>query len=254
MKMPRRDAMKKLLSLLLLCSTLLGCGRDAQHGPPGVRGPAPYQLVLQEVVPIDKIPADTVGIMFCMDVSPSMNDRVGADRKMDISKQCIKQVLSQIETYAQQHPKKQIKVGLVAFSGDAEIIKPLEPFQRAELERAVDSLRIGSATAIGTAMEVGARELLRAGVENKALIVLTDGENNRGSRPDWVVDAILQSRNAQQAATDDVKVFLLAFDINAGLFSDVKQAGASVLESRDQASLKNIMTQAVEEVLLEKPN
>jgi uncharacterized protein YegL len=242
------------LLILLAAVLIVGCGR-AVTAPAGKGGAAPYQLSLPEVAPLDKIPADTVGIMFCVDVSPSMNDRVGGERKIDVSKAAMKQVLGQIEQFAQkpENAKKQLKVGLIAFSGRADVIRPLEAFNKTALERAVDNLQIGNATAIGDAMILGSQELLRAGVESKALIVLTDGENNRGVRPDWVMHALRNNHNNVQAPTDDVKVFLLAFDIQASKFNEVKAAGAQVLESKDKPALEKIMTQTVEEVLLEKP-
>jgi Mg-chelatase subunit ChlD len=146
-----------------------------------------------------------------------------------------------------------VKVGLIAFSGKAEIIVPMRAFDRAALEAAVDRVQIGNATAIGDAMVLGSQELLKAGVENKALIVLTDGENNRGVRPELVVQALRKNWNKAGVLTDDVKVFLLAYDIEARIFEGVKQAGATVVESKDNAALQRILRETVEEVLLEKP-
>jgi Mg-chelatase subunit ChlD len=120
------------------------------------------------------------------------------------------------------------------------------------LTRTIQDLSPTGSTAIGDAMRLAVRELLKAGVENKAIIVMTDGENTMGAQPDLVMQAIRRNHNNQQALTDDVKVFLVAFDVNAQVFEKVKTAGASVVESRDSASLEGILTTVVEEVLLEK--
>lgn len=245
-------------SLVFLTIVMLsaGCGRDAQHGgPPGAAGAPPYRLTLPGIKSKEAIQSDSLGVMFCVDVSPSMNDSVGGQRKIEVSKVAMKQVLNQIETWSKDkaNAKKPLRVGLIAFSGRADVVRPLEPFNKAALERAVDNLQIGSATAIGDAMILASQELMRAGVENKAIIVLTDGENNRGVRPDYVMRALRNNHNNLDTPTDDVKVFLLAFDIQAAKFNEVKEAGAVVLESKDKAALEKIMSQTVEEVLLEKP-
>ena len=80
---------------------------------------------------------------------------------------------------------------------------------------------------------------------------MTDGENNTGVAPHLVVQAIKSNANSQQVPTDDVQISLVAFDVNASVFSGVKQAGATVVESRDQKSLEVMMETIVAEVLLE---
>jgi Mg-chelatase subunit ChlD len=236
---------------------VLGCGRASSSSSASPRsqgdGAPPYTLSLAEVSGKDAIAAGSLGVMFCVDVSPSMNDRVGSERKIDASKAAMKTVLDQLEAWAKANPNKKLKVGLIAFSGRADVVRPLALFDKPALEKAIQNLQLGNATAIGDAMILGSQELLRAGVENKALIVLTDGENNRGIRPDWVMGALSKNHNNLAMPTDDVKVFLLAFDIQASKFNEVKNAGAAVLESKDKPALDKILKEAVDEVLLEKP-
>lgn len=244
-----------LLTLQVIC--ILGCGKPSSgpQGAPSQTSPSPsFELPLTEVF-TGQTPAGSVGIMFCLDVSPSMKDPVQGVPKIHSSKAALKTVLRQIEDWAKApaNADKVVKVGLIAFSGKAEIIVPMRTFDRAALEAAVDRVQIGNATAIGDAMVLGSRELLKAGVENKALIVLTDGENNRGVRPELVVQALRNNWNKAGVLTDDVKAFLLAYDIDASIFDGVKQAGAVVLESKDNAGLQRILKETVEEVLLEKP-
>lgn len=253
--------MSRSVQVLLLVSLLaqIGCrgqGRNAA-GPVGEgrsTSRPPFELALPEVSSTPP-PTGSVGVMFCLDVSPSMNELVQGEPKIRTSKAALKRVLAQIDKWANEpaNANKVLKVGLIAFSGEAHLIRPLLLFDRAALEAAVDGVRIGNATAIGDAMVLGSQELLKAHVENKALIVLTDGENNRGVRPELVVQALRNNWNNRGIPTDDVKVFLVAFDIEARVFDGVKEAGAVVIESRDNAALERILKETVEEVLLEKP-
>ncbi|MCS6976403.1 MAG: VWA domain-containing protein, partial [Gemmatales bacterium] len=213
----------QIIALLCLI-TILGCGGKSARRTGEPQKPV-YEIALPEV-PATPAPLGSVGIMFCLDVSPSMNDAVQGVPKIQTSKAALKAVLRQIEEWSKDPANRDrlIKVGLIAFSGTADVIKPMQPFDLSALEAAVDQVRIGNATAIGNAMVLGTQELLQAGVENKALIVLTDGENNRGVAPELVVHALRNNWNNKGALTDDVKVFLIAYDIQAQIFDGVKQA------------------------------
>jgi Mg-chelatase subunit ChlD len=127
------------------------------------------------------------------------------------------------------------------------------PFDRQELEQAIKPLVAKGGTAIGEAMALATKELVRSGVETRAIIVMTDGENTHGVTPDRIVDAIKQDRNQQNLTTVDIEVFMVAFDVNARVFDGVKHAGGAVKESNDQRSLESILNTLVEEILLEKP-
>jgi Ca-activated chloride channel family protein len=74
------------------------------------------------------------------------------------------------------------RIGLVAFAGEALTKVPLTT-DYAVLEQAVLDLRIGElddGTAIGTGLAVAANRLRRAEDKSKVIVLLTDGENNRG--------------------------------------------------------------------------
>lgn len=176
----------------------------------------------------------------------------GEQRKIDTSKAAMRQVFTHVAAHIQSEPDKTVSVGLCSFSTRARLLQPLSPFDKTRLTQAIQGLQPTGSTAIGDAMMLALRELLKSGVESKAIIVMTDGENTSGAQPDRVMQAIRHNDNNQRALTDDVKVFLVAFDVNAKVFEKVKTAGASVLESRDSASLEGILQTVVEEVLLEK--
>lgn len=241
---------------------LTGCPSGNNPGPnkagPNSPGPAKsqggsYTLDLSKVAAAKAEP-DTVGIFFCLDTSGSMGQKVGDKRKIDISKESMRQVFAEIAAYAKANPKKKVKVGLCSFADRANVIEPLGPFDQAKLERAIEPLQPQGGTAIGDAMATAVRELVKAGAANRAVIVMTDGENTKGTAPEHVVEAIMQNSNTNQVTTGDIALFLVAFDVNAKVFDGVKQARASVKEAKDQKSLQGMLKEVVDEVLLEAPN
>ena len=214
-----------------------------------------YSLDLSSVaLPGGTAPApDTIGLFFCIDVSGSMAQAIGGKKKIDISKDAMRAVLKQIDEYVRAHPDKKVKVGICRFSSQPALVRPLGPFDLKALETAIAGLQPMGNTAIGDAMRMALGELLKSNDETKAILMMTDGENNAGVTPDKVAQAIKQNANNRQLLTAGVELFLVAFDVSSNLFKPVKAAGATVMESRDAASLQSIMTNRVEEVLLEAP-
>ena len=213
----------------------------------------PYQIDLAGVPPSEgAAPKDTVGIFFCLDHSGSMGSKLKDQRKIDISKAAMRQVLNQINSFISTHPERKVKVGVCAFNSTVEIIQPLAPFDLAKLQRAIASMEPSGGTAIGGAIQTSLAELLKSKDETRAILVMTDGENTVGFPPDRVVQALKNNTNNQNILTADVEVFLVAFDVEGRVFDSVKSAGAIVVESRDQKSLESILGSLVEKVLLEK--
>jgi Mg-chelatase subunit ChlD len=194
-----------------------------------------------------------VGLFFCLDTSGSMGAKIGGRAKIDISKDAMRKVFAQVADYVKAHPEKTVKVGLCSFHSQPALLRGMGPFDRQELEQAIKPLVAKGGTAIGEAMALATKELVRSGVETRAIIVMTDGENTHGVTPDRIVDAIKQDRNQQNLTTVDIEVFMVAFDVNARVFDGVKHAGGAVKESNDQRSLESILNTLVEEILLEKP-
>jgi hypothetical protein len=209
------------------------------------------ELPAEGAAPASGPRGDAVDLFFCLDVSGSMDAKIDQVRKIDISKKTMVQVFGQIDRFQKQHPERKIKVGLCSFNSQAHVILPLQPFDMGKFVQAIGPLRPDGGTAIGGALCTALTELVRANDDAKAILVMTDGANTAGVVPEMVMQAIKQSNNSLKASTSDVEVFLVAFDVTASHFADVKRAGAEVVESRDSKSLEAIMGSLVEQVLLE---
>lgn len=251
------NAPRTALRLAVLASVVLGltgCGR--KNTPVPVSGPGPgtpmpvisgYKIPLTGTAAVGE--PESVGLMFCLDVSGSMADNVEGKRKIDISKEAMRQTFAQIDTFAQRNPKRTIKVGICSFSDRATVIQSLAPFNRTQLESAISPLQPSGGTAVGDAMVTALGELVKGGVATRGIIVMTDGASNRGTSPDQVVSAIRGNRNTAGVVTDETLIFLVAFDLNAQVFAGVKSAGAAIKESRNQQSLQDMMGLVTETVL-----
>ncbi len=92
---------------------------------------------------------------------------------------------------------------MVAFAGEALTQVPLT-VDYAVLFRALEQLEVGQlddGTAIGTAIATAANRLRRAPGESRVMILMTDGENNRGE-----IDPVTAAR---AAAAFDIKIYTI---------------------------------------------
>ncbi len=95
------------------------------------------------------------------------------------------------------------RIGMVAFAGEALTQVPLT-IDYAVLYQALDQLQTGmleDGTAIGTAIATAANRLRRSPGESRVMIVMTDGENNRGE-----IDPVTAAR---AAAAYDIKIYTI---------------------------------------------
>jgi Ca-activated chloride channel family protein len=126
-----------------------------------------------------------INIVVAMDISSSMlaEDFQPANR-LQVAKERVKAFVTS---------RRSDRIGLVAFSGEALTQVPLT-VDHAVVLAAIDNLQVGQledGTAIGTAIATSANRLREAPGQSRVMILLTDGENNRGS---------IDPRTAAQAA------------------------------------------------------
>jgi Ca-activated chloride channel family protein len=116
-----------------------------------------------------------IAIVIAVDISSSMlAEDFSPSNRMEVAKQ---QATSFIKGRSAD------RIGLVAFSGEALTQVPIT-VDYPVLEQAVASLRIGmleDGTAIGTGLATSVNRLREAPGKSKVILLLTDGENNRGT-------------------------------------------------------------------------
>ena len=168
--------------------------------PPGLRALALVTLVFAAAGP--RIGGDTVevkqegiAIVIAIDISSSMlAEDFAPSNRLEVAK---RQAVGFIRGRTAD------RIGLVAFAGEALTQVPVT-LDYPVIEQAVMDLKIGSledGTAIGSGLATAVNRLRRAPDKSKVILLLTDGENNKG---------LIDPRTAAAtAATFGIKVYTI---------------------------------------------
>ncbi|MEM2057337.1 MAG: VWA domain-containing protein [Thermoproteota archaeon] len=118
-------------------------------------------------------------VVLTLDTSGSMGDTfMPGTTKIDILKEAAKHLINLFKT-----TRGNIRVGIVTFSSTANLRSDLTN-DYDKLLSVISGLRHGGSTAMGDALSISLRTLLRQSEESyKAIILLTDGKSNTGSNP-----------------------------------------------------------------------
>ncbi|MFN8573782.1 MAG: vWA domain-containing protein [Gemmatimonadaceae bacterium] len=175
-------------------------------------------------------------VAILLDQSGSMDDPPGdggEQPKYVLAREALAQVMAQTDTFVAKQTGFPVNIGLYTFDSRVRKVLPIAPYDRAALQSALESLPKPSGnTAIGDAMSEATRDLYAAGTIRKYLLVVTDGENTAGREPDEVAREI--ARRSEGA----VKLYLVAFDIDAEKFGFVNEVRGAVMEAKNAVALR----------------
>ncbi len=122
-----------------------------------------------------EIRKEGIAIVIAVDISSSMlAEDFAPSNRMEVAKQ---------QAIAFIRGRTADRIGVVAFAGEALTQVPIT-VDYPVLERAVSDLKIGmleDGTAIGTGLATAINRLRQAPGKSKVILLLTDGENNRGT-------------------------------------------------------------------------
>ncbi|MDR2900030.1 MAG: VWA domain-containing protein [Treponema sp.] len=129
-------------------------------------------------------------ILFVVDISPSMAglDMDGQSR-FEISKRLV-------EDFSQARPSDAI--GLIALGDDAALLIPPTPDRQVLIDR-LDQLQIGelgNGTALGMGLALGAFHIANSQAPRRAVVLITDGENNAGAVNPETAAAMVRDQGA----------------------------------------------------------
>jgi len=140
--------------------------------------------------------SEGISIVLAVDISSSMlAEDFSPSNRLDVARRTATEFV---------RARTSDRIGLVAFSGEALTQVPITTDYQV-LEEAIRQLRVGileDGTAIGTAIATSANRLRRTPGKSKVIVLLTDGENNKGT-----VDP---RTAAQAAATFGIKIYTIA--------------------------------------------
>jgi Ca-activated chloride channel family protein len=130
---------------------------------------------------LNQVEASGIDIMLVLDVSGSMLTRdftIGGEQATRVD--AIREVTRK---FIEGRPND--RIGIIAFAGKPYVVSPMT-LDHDWLLQNLERVRIGlveDGTAIGSAMAAGANRLTDKQSKSRALVLLTDGENNAGKIP-----------------------------------------------------------------------
>jgi Ca-activated chloride channel family protein len=142
-----------------------------------------------------EVDAEGIAIAVVVDISTSMlAEDFHPENRLAVAKREVAEFIQ---------GRRYDRIGMVAFAAEALTQVPLT-IDYAVIYRALEQLETGQledGTAIGTAIATAANRLRRAPGESRVMILMTDGENNRGE-----IDPVTAAR---AAAAFDIKIYTI---------------------------------------------
>jgi hypothetical protein len=122
------------------------------------------------------------------------------------------------------------------------------PPDRARAAAAISRLEPDGGTPIGQAMITGKQALDATGLTRRHLLVVTDGENTDGFRPEQVAAGIARRPDAERPS-----IYFVAFDVAASRFAGVRDNGGLVLSAANGTELNETLDMLLRgKILVEK--
>jgi len=182
---------------------------------------------------LKKVKREGVELMIALDVSNSMMAEDIEPNRLERAKRAISRLVDRLSDD---------KIGLIVFAGDAYMQLPItSDYNSAKLFLNSVNTQIvpTQGTAIGTAIQMGIRSFTPEGQSNKAIIVITDGENHE----DDPVSA------AQEAVENGIVVHTIGMGLPSGSPIPVLKGG-----QKDYMKDKNgeVVITKLNETMLEK--
>src|SRR5688572_30002585 len=203
-------------------------------------------------------PREGVAAAIVIDVSGSMDDRVTDGegrraRKIDVARRAARDVVAQFAAYASAHAGETVSLGIYEFSRrnkqpDCRPIIPMGPPDLSKADEALARLDPEGGTPIGQAMVAAKLALDATGLSRRHLLIVSDGENTDGFRPEDVAAAIGRRPEAEKPS-----IYFVAYDIEARRFNGVREAGGLVLSAANAKELNETLDMLLRgKILLEK--
>lgn len=248
---------RKFIPMAMILTGLCACESRGPVSSGQGAGANPLEVMLR--FPASVIRQEGIAAAILMDTSGSMRDTVadidGLQKpKIEIARRAALDSLRQFEDFARRNPERKVLVGVYEFSSrdrahQCRQVVPIGLPNAGAAAPAIDAMIPSGGTPIGNAMVQAKLDLDRTGMSRRHILVVTDGQNNVGYSPGDVVNAIGLLPEEERAP-----VYFIAFDIGAGHFKDVKDAGGMVLAASSGSDLKQTLDFVLTgKILVEQP-
>lgn len=187
---------------------------------------------------------DALAVAIVYDTSGSMKDSVKTAQgssapKYKIANRALGGVARSLETYVAAgttNAPRKVSTALFTFTGDhARQSMPLKTFNASELRNWAERFNSPAGnTPLGESLKLATECLLDAPAGRKHILVITDGLNTAGPKPESVLPG-LKKQAASRGA--DLGVHFVAFDIDGKVFDPLKKQGVTVVSAADERQL-----------------
>ena len=193
---------------------------------------------------------DGGSILFILDASGSMNQRIEGKSKLNIAKEVLAPLVEDLPSEA--------KVGLLVYGykgkqkgcKNIELIAPLKIGNQSVIKSELTSMVAQGKTPIAASLEKGA-EVMKSLPGKKTMILISDGEETCGGKP------IKAARRIREELGMDVVIHVIGFNVKGKgkeQLAGIAQAGGGNYYSADNArQLKDSLAEIKQEVVKEEP-
>ena len=230
-----RHAGVAALACLIVTSACGGASdaEPAHDSAVGARSTDAGPLVDKYVPEVDEGLGASIAIV--IDNSGSMKEKAAGDSrpKYIVAREALEAMLASTDSFVAKQPDFPINVGLYRFSSRVTPMVPVARYDRSRLVGALDAMpEPDGGTAIGKAMDAAREDLYRAGTFRKYILVVTDGENTTGVSPRRI------AREINRRSEGAVRMYFVAFDIDAERFAFVRDVRGEVVGARNGDALR----------------
>lgn len=244
----RSSRLAAVLVAALAAGSSNGCGDKAPERAPEPAGPlAGTPPALEEGVAV-AIVYDTSGSM----AETTKTAAGGVAAKYTVANKALAAIVDRLEAWAKGAAPgvpRRVDAGLFVFDGDgARVAVPMGPLDATALRSFMAGFsHPDGATPLGETVVLAGDATLRSPLTRKHVLVVTDGESNRGVAPAAALGAV---RRHAEAWKTSVSSHFIAFDVNAAVFAPVKAEGATLLAASNEAQLNEQLTFLLEKKIL----
>jgi uncharacterized protein YegL len=220
----------------------------ADDQPPQPTHLSPENLRAALSVPAANVQKDGIALALLVDTSGSMAESVpsggaggGYQPKINIARNAATRVVSLMEKYAgEKKASGDVQLGIWEFSGRsgsfARNLVPMDAPSSSAAQSPIRDMTAQGNTPIGSAMIEAKKALDATGLKRRYMLVITDGENTAGQRPEEVVGVMSGLPEAERA-----NVYFIAFDVEAQKFNFIKDNGGMVLSAANEKDLQTAL-------------
>jgi Mg-chelatase subunit ChlD len=246
-----------LVAICLFVLVFRACLKPENRSEDGGPRVNPLEDLLR--TPATATPQEGVAVAALVDTSGSMNDDVKdaggqPQKKIEIARRCLTGMVGKMDDFVREHQDRKLVVAVYEFSSrdrgpSCRLVVPMGKPDRERTADAVKRMIPDGGTPIGDAMIQAKRDLDATDLTRRHILVVTDGQNNKGYSPGDVADVLSRDQSGSRVA-----LYFVAFDIEAKRFNSVKDAGGLVLEAANEPDLARTLDFILTgKILVEQP-